>query len=40
VRLFSKSAAVECGRLGCGIRVNSIYPGLVDTDMGNKLVDY
>ena len=39
VRLFSKSAAVECGRLGYGIRVNSIYPGLVDTDMGNKLVD-
>ena len=39
VRLFSKSAAVECGRLGYDIRVNSIYPGLVDTDMGNKLVD-
>ncbi len=39
VRLFSKSAAVECGRLGYGIRVNSIYPGLVDTDMGNKLID-
>lgn len=38
VRLLSKSAAVECGRLGYGIRVNSIYPGLVDTDMGNKLV--
>jgi NAD(P)-dependent dehydrogenase (short-subunit alcohol dehydrogenase family) len=39
VRLFSKSAAVECGRLGYGIRVNSIYPGLVDTDMGNKLIN-
>lgn len=39
VRLFSKSAAVECGRLGYGIRVNSIYPGLVETDMGNKLVE-
>jgi 3alpha(or 20beta)-hydroxysteroid dehydrogenase len=38
-RLLSKSAAVECGRLGYGIRVNSIHPGLVDTDMGNKLVD-
>jgi NAD(P)-dependent dehydrogenase (short-subunit alcohol dehydrogenase family) len=34
-----QSAAVECGRLGYGIRVNSIHPGLVDTDMGNKLVD-
>lgn len=38
VRLLSKAAAVECGRLGYGIRVNSIHPGLVDTDMGNKLV--
>ena len=39
VRLLSKAAAVECGRMGYGIRVNSIHPGLVDTDMGNKLVD-
>lgn len=39
VRLLSKSAAVECGRLGYGIRVNSIHPGLVDTDMGTKLVN-
>lgn len=39
VRLLTKAAAVECGRLGYGIRVNSIHPGLVDTDMGNKLVD-
>lgn len=38
VRLLSKAAAVECGRLGYGIRVNSIHPGLVDTDMGDKLV--
>ena len=38
-RLLSKSAAVECGRLGYGIRVNSIHPGLVETEMGNKLVD-
>lgn len=38
-RMLSKAAAVECGRLAYGIRVNSIHPGLVDTDMGNKLVD-
>lgn len=38
VRLLSKAAAVEFGRLGYGIRVNSIHPGLVDTDMGDKLV--
>ncbi len=39
VRLLSKAAAVECGRFGYNIRVNSIYPGLVKTDMGDKLVD-
>ena len=41
VRLLTKSAAVECGRLGYGIRVNSVHPGLIDTAMGNKLLaDY
>ncbi|MCX7169042.1 MAG: SDR family oxidoreductase [Proteobacteria bacterium] len=35
----SAAAAVECGRFGYGIRVNSIHPGLVETDMGNHLVD-
>jgi NAD(P)-dependent dehydrogenase (short-subunit alcohol dehydrogenase family) len=41
VRLLSKCAAVECGRLGYGIRVNSVHPGLIDTVMGNKLLtDY
>ncbi|WP_394840155.1 glucose 1-dehydrogenase [Pendulispora rubella] len=40
VRALSKSAAVECGRLGTGIRVNSIHPGLIpSTDMGTKFVD-
>lgn len=38
VRLLSKAAAVECGRFGYGIRVNSIHPGLVETDMGRNLV--
>ncbi len=41
VRILSKTAAVECGQLGYGIRVNSVHPGLVETEMGNKLVsDY
>jgi NAD(P)-dependent dehydrogenase (short-subunit alcohol dehydrogenase family) len=39
VRLLSKAAAVECGRFGYGIRVNAIFPGLVATEMGDKLVD-
>lgn len=33
VRLFSKSVAVECGRAGHGIRVNSVHPGNTDTPM-------
>ena len=37
MRLYTKHAAVEFARLGYGIRVNSIHPGLIDTDMG-KLV--
>lgn len=33
VRLFSKSCAIEAAHLGYRIRVNSIHPGIVDTDM-------
>jgi 3alpha(or 20beta)-hydroxysteroid dehydrogenase len=34
VRLYTKHAAVEFAKLEYGIRVNSIHPGLIDTDMG------
>ncbi|MET0547373.1 MAG: SDR family oxidoreductase [Caulobacterales bacterium] len=34
---LTRVAAVESGKLGYGVRVNCIYPGLVPTDMGAKL---
>ena len=34
---LTRVAAAESGRLGYGVRVNCIYPGLVATDMGVKL---
>jgi len=36
VTLFTKSTALEFGRKGYGIRVNSIHPGLIETDMGQQ----
>jgi 3(or 17)beta-hydroxysteroid dehydrogenase len=36
VTLFTKSAALEFARKGYRIRVNSIHPGLIDTDMGQS----
>ena len=38
VRLMTKAAAVECAQLGTGIRVNSIHPGIVATDMGANFI--
>lgn len=38
VRLMTKAAAVECAQLGTGIRVNSIHPGIVQTDMGANFI--
>lgn len=34
---LTRIAAMESGKLGYGVRVNCIYPGLVPTDMGVKL---
>jgi NAD(P)-dependent dehydrogenase (short-subunit alcohol dehydrogenase family) len=38
VRLMTKAAAAECARLGYGIRVNSIHPSIVKTEMGANVV--
>lgn len=40
VRLLSKAAAVECGKLGYGIRVNSVHPSVVKTEMGINVVKH
>jgi 3alpha(or 20beta)-hydroxysteroid dehydrogenase len=34
---MTRVAAMEAGKLGYGVRVNCIYPGLVPTEMGMKL---
>jgi NAD(P)-dependent dehydrogenase (short-subunit alcohol dehydrogenase family) len=34
---LTRVAALESGKLGYGVRVNCVYPGLVPTQMGNKL---
>jgi NAD(P)-dependent dehydrogenase (short-subunit alcohol dehydrogenase family) len=39
VRIMTKGAALECSALGHKIRVNSIHPGVIDTMMGQKVMD-
>jgi 3alpha(or 20beta)-hydroxysteroid dehydrogenase len=40
VRLLSKAAAVECAQLGTGIRVNSVHPAIVETQMGTNFIQH
>ena len=39
VRMLSKAAAIECKEAGLNIRVNSIYPGAIDTSMNVPISD-
>ena len=36
VRTMTKDVAVECGRLGYGIRCNSVHPGVVASEMADS----
>ena len=36
---MTRVAAMEAGKLGYGVRVNCIYPGLIATDMGMQLAN-
>lgn len=38
VRQLTKSVAAHCGRRGYRIRCNSVHPGLIETQMGDKVM--
>ncbi len=40
VRLMTKAAAIECAQLGTGIRVNSLHPAIIGTEMGTNFIKH
>ena len=39
VRLMTKGAALECAGAGLKVRVNSVHPGVIETAMGQQVID-
>jgi 3alpha(or 20beta)-hydroxysteroid dehydrogenase len=39
VRLMTKGAALECAGAGLNVRVNSVHPGVIETAMGQQVID-
>ena len=39
VRQLTKSVATFCGRMGYGIRCNSVHPGVIQTQMGDAVFE-
>jgi NAD(P)-dependent dehydrogenase (short-subunit alcohol dehydrogenase family) len=37
VRLFSRGVALECAGAGLNVRVNSVHPGIIDTEIWAKM---
>ena len=37
MRLFTKAVALECAQEKMNVRVNSVHPGIIDTDIWNKI---
>jgi len=37
VRLFAKSAALECAAAGLNVRINTVHPGVIDTPIWTKI---
>lgn len=40
VRLLTKSSAVECAQRKTGVRVNSIHPGVIETQMASDFLQH